>query len=253
MKIAVSGKGGVGKTTITANLIYLFVKNGYDVFAVDADPDASLGLTLGMDPEKLASLVPLVEMKEVIEQKSGKGAFYSLNPDVEDVIDNYSLQKGKIKFLIMGGIKQGGSACYCRENSFLNAVLNSLLLDKKEVVFLDMSAGIEHLTRGTSRGVDLILVVTEPTRNGVKTAKVVQKLAFELGIEKVKIIGNKIRREEEKDFIRQSFSEADIIGFLPYQDEIWEKSMEENPAAFDKEDLLTGMEEVYQKVVKEAI
>jgi CO dehydrogenase maturation factor len=253
MKIAVSGKGGVGKTTITANLIYLFVKNGYDVFAVDADPDASLGLTLGMDPEKLASLLPLVEMKEVIEEKSGKGAFYSLNPDVEDVIDNYSLQKGNIKFLIMGGIKQGGSACYCRENSFLNAVLNSLLLDKKEVVFLDMSAGIEHLTRGTSRGVDLILVVTEPTRNGVKTAKVVQKLARDLGIGKVKIIGNKIRREEEKDFIRQSFSEADIIGFLPYQDGIWEKSMEETPAAFGEEDLLTGVEEVYQEIVKEAI
>ncbi|MDO9535017.1 MAG: AAA family ATPase [Bacillota bacterium] len=253
MKIAVSGKGGVGKTTITANLIYLFVKNGYDVFAVDADPDASLGLTLGMDPEKLASLVPLVEMKEVIEEKSGKGAFYSLNPDVEDVIDNYSLQKGKIKFLIMGGIKQGGSACYCRENSFLNAVLNSLLLDKKEVVFLDMSAGIEHLTRGTSQGVDLMLVVTEPTRNGVKTAKVVQKLARDLGIGKVKIIGNKIRREEEEDFIRQSFSEADIIGFLPYQDGIWEKSMEENPAAFGEGDLLTGVEEVYQEIVKEAI
>ena len=253
MKIAVSGKGGVGKTTITANLIYLFVKNGYDVFAVDADPDASLGLTLGMDPEKLASLVPLVEMKEVIEEKSGKGAFYSLNPEVEDVIDNYSLQKGKIKFLIMGGIKQGGSACYCKENSFLNAVLNSLLLDKKEVVFLDMSAGIEHLTRGTSQGVDLILVVTEPTRNGVKTAKVVQKLARDLGIGKVKIIGNKIRREEEKDFIRQSFSEADILGFLPYQDGIWEKAMEETPAAFGEEDLLTGAEEVYQEIVKEAI
>jgi CO dehydrogenase maturation factor len=254
VKIAVSGKGGVGKTTIAANLIYLFIKNGFDVFAVDADPDASLGLTLGIDPQKLASLTPLVNMKEVIEQKSGgKGAFYNLNPDVEDVIDNYSLQQGRVKFLIMGGIKQGGSACYCRENSFLNAVLNSLLLDKKEMAVLDMSAGIEHLTRGTAQGVDLMLIVTEPTRNGLKTAKVVQQLARDLGIEKIKVIGNKIRREEEKDFIRQNFLGVDVIGFLPYHDKVWEKSMEENPEAFSGEDLLTGMEEVYQEIVKEAI
>ena len=253
MKIAVSGKGGVGKTTVAANLIYLFAKNGFSVFAVDADPDASLGLTLGMDPQKLASLTPLVDMKDVIEQKSGgKGAFYNLNPDVDDVADNYSLKKGQIKFLIMGGIKQGGSACYCRENSFLNAVLNSLLLDKEEVVVLDMSAGIEHLTRGTARGVDLMLVVTEPTRTSIKTAGLVKQLSSQLGIKNVKILGNKIRKEEEKKFLTENFSPGEIIGILPFEEKVWEKSMVDLPDPFEEESMLKGIEEVYLQIVRGA-
>jgi CO dehydrogenase maturation factor len=250
VKIAVSGKGGVGKTTVAANLIYLFAENGYYVIAVDADPDASLGLTLGLDPQKLAALTPLAEMKEVIEQKSGGGgAFYNLNPDVEDVIDDYSLQKGKIKFLMMGGIKQGGSACYCRENSFLNAVLNSLLLDKKEVVVLDMSAGIEHLTRGTARGVDMILVVTEPTRASVKTAQVVKRLSSDLGIRQVKILGNKVRKEEERKYLEDNFSPEEIIGFLPFEEKVWEYSMVDSPEGFEKENLIKGISDVYRQVV----
>ncbi len=253
MKIAVSGKGGVGKTTVSANLAYLFARDGKEVFAVDADPDASMGLALGLNAEKLSSLVPLVDMKEVIEQKSGGGgAYYSLNPDVDDVIEQYSLRENHINFLIMGGIKQGGSACYCKENSFLNAVLNSLLGDK-EVVVLDMSAGIEHLTRGTARGVDLMLVVAEPTRAGVKTASVVKGLASELGIGKIKILGNKIRREEEKEFIARNFDANEIIGYLPFSEQVWSKSMEAQPNLFGEEDLLEGMEGVYQSIVKEAM
>lgn len=251
MKIAVSGKGGVGKTTVAANLIYLFAKNGFDVFAVDADPDVSLGLALGVDPQKLAALTPLVEMEDVIAEKSGgRGAFYNLAPDVEDVVDDYSIKQGRIKFLIMGGIKQGGSACYCRENSFLNAVLNSLLLDKKEVVVLDMSAGIEHLTRGTARGVDMILVVTEPTRTSLKTAGVVKQLAADLGIKDVKILGNKIRRPEEENFLKENFSPGEIIGILPFEEKVWEGSMADFPAGFAEENLLSGIENVFQKIME---
>ena len=251
MKIAVSGKGGVGKTTVAANLIYLFAKNGFYVFAVDADPDARLGLTLGIEQERLASLTPLVDMKEVIEEKSGgKGAFYNLDPDVEDVIDNYSLQQGRIKFLIMGGIKQGGSACYCRENSFLNAILNSLLLDKQEVVVLDMSAGIEHLTRGTARGVDFMLVVTEPTRTSIKTAGLVKRLSAELGIKNVKILGNKVRKEEEIKYLQDNFSPGEIIGVLPFEEKVWERSMVDSPNNLVEESLLTGMEDVYLQIIR---
>ncbi|NMB35041.1 MAG: AAA family ATPase [Firmicutes bacterium] len=249
MKIAISGKGGVGKTTVAANLIYLFAKNGFDVFAVDADPDASLGLALGVDPQKLEKLTPLADMEDIIAEKSGgKGAFYNLDPDVEDVVDDYSLQQGRVKFLIMGGIKQAGTACYCRESSFLNAVLNSLLLDKKEVVVLDMSAGIEHLTRGTARGVDMVLIVTEPTRTSLKTTGVVKRLADDLGVKEVKILGNKIRRPEEEKFLKDNFSPDEFIGVLPFEEKVWEDSMADSAAGFAEEDLLNGVEIIYQKI-----
>ncbi|MEW5919946.1 MAG: AAA family ATPase [Bacillota bacterium] len=253
MKIAVSGKGGAGKTTVAAGLAYLLARDGFTVYAVDADPDATLGLTLGFTPAELAKLTPLVEMKEVIEEKSGGGgAYYNLNPDVEDVIADYSLRRDNIRLMLMGGIKQGGSACYCRENSFLNAVLNTLL-DKQEAVILDTSAGIEHLTRGTAQGVDLIIVVTEPTRAGVKTAGLVCKLARELGIAGIKILGNKIRREEEKEYIRQHLPGETIAGFLPYVDKVWERSMEDHLAGFSADDLLAGLDEVYNNILKEEI
>jgi CO dehydrogenase maturation factor len=172
MKIAISGKGGVGKTTISAGLVKLFSNKGHRVYAVDADPDVSLGTTLGLSTEEVESLTPLVEMKEVIQEKSqGGGAFFALNPRVDDVIEQYSIKIGNISFLRMGGIKQGGSACYCKENSFLNSVLNTLLFEQDDVVILDMSAGIEHLTRGTSDGVDLMLIVTEPTRVSTRQPK----------------------------------------------------------------------------------
>ncbi len=254
MKIAVSGKGGVGKTTVSASLVYLFARGGYTVYAVDADPDASLGLALGLDPQKLEALTPLVDMKEIIDEKSGGGgAFYVLNPSVDDVIEDYSIKEGSIRFLMMGGVKQGGSACYCRENSFLNSVLNALLLDQKGVVILDMSAGIEHLTRGTAQGVDAIVIVAEPTRAGVKTAGVVQNLARDLGIQNIKVLGNKIRRPEEEQFVRQHFDDEQIIGFLPYREETWNRSMELHPASFGEADLLEGMQDVYKKLVKEVV
>ena len=143
----------------------------------------------------------------------------------------------------------GRSACYCRENSFLNAVLNTLL-DNQEAVILDMSAGIEHLTRGTAQGVDLIIVVAEPTRAGVKTAGLVCQLARELGIGGIKILGNKIRREAEKDYIRQHLPGEVIAGFLPYGEKVWERSRENEGSGFGPEDLPSGLNEFYYNFLK---
>lgn len=236
VKIAVTGKGGVGKTTLAAGLAKLFARYGYQVYAVDADPDISLGTTLGVPERELAAQPPLIEMKELIKERTGAGgAFYILNPQVDDVLDNYSIDLGKIKLLRMGGYKQAGSACYCPENSFLNAVVNSLLLGNHDVVILDFGAGIEHLTRGTARGVDLMLIVTEPTKVSVDTARVIQKLAKETGVPKILIVGNKIRNARERDFLSASFVEDEILGTLDYSEELWEKSMMDDPR---------GMEEV---------
>ncbi len=252
MKIAISGKGGVGKTTVSATLAKLFEASHKNVYAVDADPDACLAAAVGIPDEQIRNLKPLVEMKELIDEKSGGGgAFFSLNPDVDDILKEYSIPLGNIKFLRMGGIKQGGSACYCRENSFLNALVSGLLWDKDSVVILDMGAGIEHLTRGTARSVDVMLVVVEPSRNSVNTAHLVKQLAIDLGIKKIKFIGNKVRNDKEREFIRKNFDADEILGFIPFDEEIWQSSMESGPAAELGGELLRSMKEIHEKLLRE--
>lgn len=226
VKLAISGKGGVGKTTLAAALTKFFSSKGYRVFAVDADPDTSLGLVLGLPEEGLGSLKPVVEMREVIaELTGGSGAFFSLNPDVDRLLEDYTLTYGNISFLKMGGVKQGGSTCYCRENAVLHALVNSLILREGEIVVLDMSAGIEHLTRGTARGVDVILVVVEPSVVSTRTARVVEKLARELGVPLVKFVANKVRDGRQEQFLLDHFSTEELIGVLPFQEEILDLSL----------------------------
>jgi len=225
MKIAISGKGGVGKTTMAANLAKLFRNAGFNVFAVDADPDSSLGLALGISEERLAEIKPIIQMKELMDAQTGSGALYTLNPAVDHLIDEYSLQLDGIRFLRMGGIKQGGSACYCRENTFLRALVNSLILDTKDIVILDMGAGIEHLTRGTSGGVDLMIVVTEPGRSSLQTARIVEGLARELGIKDIRFIANKVRTEREETFVREHFTKDELLGIQRYDEVISDKAM----------------------------
>lgn len=225
MKLAISGKGGVGKTTIAAALINYFARQGYQVYAVDADPDTSLGMVLGLPQERLGTLKPIVDMRQLIaERTGGEGAFFSLNPEVDGLLEDYTIKNGNILFLKMGAIKPGGSTCYCRENTVLNAMINSLLLKRREMVVLDMGAGIEHLTRGTSRGVDVMLVVTEPTLVSIQTARVVQRLARELGIEKIKFVGNKIRQPRDKEFILDHLPAEDVIGLIPLQTAILDQA-----------------------------
>lgn len=251
MKIAISGKGGVGKTTVASTLVRLFAETHNTVFAVDADPDACLAAAVGIDDEQIESVKPLVELKEVIDERMGTGALYPINPKVDDVLDDYSIPLGNIRFLRMGAIKQGGSACYCRENNFLSAVMSALLLDKDDVVVMDMGAGIEHLTRGTARGVDVMLVVIEPSKNSVNTAKTVKQLAKDLGIEKVRFIGNKIRNQKEKEFVLNQFDADEILGFIPFDDDVWESSMDKGPAAEPGGELLRNMKKIKEKLLQE--
>jgi CO dehydrogenase maturation factor len=254
LKIAVSGKGGVGKTTVAANLAKAFAARGYRVYAVDADPDVSLGAVLGFPAAELAGLRPVMEMQEVIAERAGQGdAFYTLNPKVDDLIDRFSLQRGNIRFLRMGAVKQGGTSCYCRENSFLYAVLGNLLLDRDDVVIMDMSAGIEHLTRGTARGVDLMIVVTEPTQVSVQTAQVVRKLAADLGIGRVKFLANKVRTDREREFISARLPAAELLGVLPFNEQILDNAMADQSGVLaDAGGILPGMDELTAKIIQEA-
>jgi len=251
VKIAISGKGGVGKTTVAANLARLFASHDYKVYAVDADPDSSLGSALGLTDEQMAKIQPLIEMQKVIAERSGGGAFYTLNPQVDDILDAYSVELGNIHFFRMGGVKQGGSACYCRENTFLHAVVDVLLLGKQDVVVLDMGAGIEHLTRGTSRGVDIMLVVTEPSKNSVQTAKVVRQLAEQLGLKNIKIVGNKIRSDKDAAFLEAQFAPGEIIGMLPFQESILEAAMGGPVDVTDSSQPVgTALRAIYDKIIQ---
>ncbi|KUO65846.1 MAG: carbon monoxide dehydrogenase [Gracilibacter sp. BRH_c7a] len=249
MKIAVSGKGGVGKTTISAAIIKRFARD-FHVFAVDADPDISLGSVLGIPEDRVLALEPIVEMKDLINEKlGGDGAYYSLNPKVDDVLGKYSITHGNIRFLKMGAVKKGGSACYCKENTFLNALLKSLIISSEEVVILDMGAGIEHLTRGTAQGVDGMLIVTEPSIVSVTTAKVISKLAREIGVKNVFFVANKIRKEEEVNFLKSNLQGEKLIGSIPFSEEVLDMAMGIK-GADDVPALNAGIENIYQELLK---
>ena len=251
MKLALSGKGGVGKTTIASALIKILARNEGTVYAIDADPDACLAASIGIPDEEAISLKPVVEMRDAIRNKTGNGAFYSLNPRLDDFVDDYSYKLGNIRFFRMGDPKKGGSECYCRENTFLNALISSLLLDQKDTVIMDMGAGIEHLSRGTARGVDMMLVVVEPGRNSVNTARQVERMAKDLGIPRIGIVANKIRSENEKQFIAMHFPEDLILGYIKFSETIWANAMAPSSAVEMDQELLTEMEKVCHKILGE--
>lgn len=226
MKMALAGKGGVGKTTISAALITLFAGKGHRVFAVDADPDTNLGAILGFPPEVLDRQPPLVEMKVLVEERTGQGALFVLNPAVDDILERYRIQAGNVSLLRMGGVKAAGTQCYCKENAFLKALVSSLVLGRDDLVVLDMGAGIEHLTRGTAGGVDLLLAVTEPTRVSAESAATITRLARELGVPEVRVLGNKVRSPREREFLEKAFG-ADLIGAVPYDEGVAEAALGE--------------------------
>lgn len=225
MKIAVSGKGGVGKTTVAAGIILGFASSGRRVFAVDADPDANLGFALGLPEPALARLRPVVEMDDLVRERMGDGQYFRINPGVDDILDNYSLRSGNISLIRMGGVKQAGTACYCRENAFLERLMGALLIERDELVVLDMSAGIEHLTRGTARGVDMILVVVEPGQASLRTARVTESLARGLGISDIRFVANKVRTDEERAALEAHFGAGGLMGVIPFSEKLWEIGM----------------------------
>jgi len=242
----------VGKTTIAAALIRLWAQEGHTVYAVDADPDASLASAIGIPEEVAARLKPVVEMRDLIREKSGDGAFYRLNPDLDKDLQDYCYQQGKILFLRMGDIKKGGSECYCRENTFLAALVSHLLLRQGDVVVMDMGAGIEHLSRGTARGVDAMLVVVEPSRNSVNTAQAVRRMAADLGITRVRVVANKIRSSKEREFVARHFAPDDVIGYIGFDEKVWESSMgEETLAQGPGGEVEKAVEEVRRNLVRE--
>ena len=225
IKLAVTGKGGVGKTTVCALLSRALVARGRQVVAIDADPDANLAACLGYaQPE---SIRPLVELKSLIAERTGvqpgtTGGMFRLNPFVADIPASYAVDIDGVKLLVAGGVKQGGAGCYCPENAFLRALIAHLLLDPDAALTLDMEAGIEHLGRGTVRCVDRLLIVVDPGRRGVETARRIRSLAADIGLRQISVIGNKIRTPQDENYLRQALPDMDLAGFLPYDEQVCE-------------------------------
>lgn len=230
MKLAITGKGGVGKTTLASLLAKLWAQEGRTVLAIDADPDANLAGALGLNPQETAKLIPIADMKDLVEERTGMkpgtiGGYFKLNPHVEDIPDKYAANVGGIKLLVMGTVQTGGGGCACPENILLKTLVRHLLLRRQEVVILDMEAGIEHLGRGTAEAVDAFIVVVEPGRRSIQTAEAVKKLANDIGISRVYVVGSKVRNEEDKEFIKISLPDFKVLGFISYNPKISEADM----------------------------
>jgi len=228
MKIAVTGKGGVGKTTISAALCYAFAEKGYKVVAIDADPDANLASALGF-PENV-NITPISELKDLIEERTGakpgtSGGFFKLNPKVDDLPEKLWGEYNGVRLMLMGTVKKGGSGCVCPESVLLKSLLQHLVLFRQEVVIMDMEAGIEHLGRATARAVDHFIVVVEPGMRSIETALKIKELANDIGIKSICGIANKIRRESDREFFKKKVNGIQMLGYIPYDEEVIEADL----------------------------
>ncbi len=252
MKIAISGKGGVGKTLLAAHLAKIFAESGYSVLAIDADPNANLGATLGFPHPQ--QIVPISEMNDLIEERTGARPgkvtpFFKLNPKVDDLPEKYWVEHNGIKLMVMGRIKKGGSGCYCPENALLQALVNHLLLQRNEVIILDMEAGVEHLGRATAKAVDKLIVVVEPSRRSIETAGTISKLAQDIGLHNITVVGNKVRNQVEKEFLISSLSDFKFLGFIPYDQAIVDADLANVSVVDSSQPIINEVRKIYQALM----
>ena len=227
LKLAITGKGGVGKTTLCSLLARLYAAEGNTVLAIDANPDANLGTALGIPVEELSRITPIAQMKELVQERTGGkpgtiGGFFKLNPRVDDIPERFSIAKDGVRLLVMGTVKKGGSGCMCPESALLKSLVNHLLLRRSEVVILDMDAGVEHLGRGTAESVDAFISVVEPGRRSLDTAQAIKRLAQDIGIKKCYVVGNKVTSDADRQFIIENLPDFELLGFISYNPRIAE-------------------------------
>lgn len=225
MKIAISGKGGVGKSTFAAALALSIARSGGKVLALDSDPDANLAAALGISHAEQQKIVPISKQIELIEERTGAkvaqyGQVFKINPEVSDIAEKYAYTHNGVSLLVLGAIKAGGGGCACPENTFIKALVTDLVLFKNETLIMDMEAGIEHLGRATAQGVDVMVAVVEPGQRSIDCGVTIVRMAKEIGIKKLVFVLNKVTGKEDEDFIRQSLPGQEIIAVLPYSSTI---------------------------------
>ncbi len=255
MKLAISGKGGVGKTTLSALLAQAYADLGRDVLAVDADPSPCLSGALGFPDEKLAKLKPIVEMEELIEERTGAkpgttGGFFTINPRVDDIPDRFSVTHRNVRLLEMGSVDMGGSGCICPEAAMLKTLFTHLMFRDEDVLIMDMYAGVEHLGRATVDFVDAMIIVVEPTRRSLGTARQIKKLANDIGLERLWLVGNKVRNEDESSFLEAESPGIPVLGFLPADMKVQEADRLGIPVYDHVPALKTAVEDMAKKLIE---
>jgi CO dehydrogenase maturation factor len=220
LKLAITGKGGVGKTTLAALLANEFAARGQRVLAIDADPAMGLASACGVPPDEADAIIPVADMEDLIYERTGArkgeiGGFFKLNPRVDDIPERFAVVQDGVRILTMGTVKSGGTGCLCPENALLRSLVTHLLLRQDEVLILDMEAGVEHLGRGTAGTVNAFIVVVEPGRRSIQTARTIRSLAEDLGIEKLFVVGNKVASDSDRAFIADQLVGYEVLGHLP--------------------------------------
>ncbi len=227
MKIAVSGKGGVGKTLIAGGIAAYLAKKGYKVLAIDADPSPNLALMLGLTPTQAARLKPISEDRELIRRKTYTGypGVYRIHFRVDDIVEGYAVKTPLgVNLLVMGTVKGAEEGCTCPANALIRALMRHLVVDRGEAVVMDMEAGVEHLGRGTAKHVDRMLIVSEPNYRSLSTAVKIYELARSLGIPSVELVGNKVSSRSDEETIERFCTEAGIplLGMVPFDEAVLE-------------------------------
>jgi CO dehydrogenase maturation factor len=256
LKIAIGGKGGVGKTTICAVWSRLFAMDGFDVLAIDADPNTNLAMAFGIPSEKMPE--PLINMKKLIAERTGTskdwaGSYFKLNPGVSDLPEKFCLDisdtrhqtqdtssmSGDVKLLVLGGITEAGSGCACPEGAFLKALLGHTILQRQELVLVDLPAGVEFMGRASVQGIDAMVLVVEPGGRSIETANNIAKMAYELGIRFVAAIANRVTDQTQIDVIKDQLKDIVLLGHLPFSSGLMQADLK-RASVFDADELITA-------------